>query len=436
MSEILYESAVNSDSPDTYQGYEKIQIVQYDNAQKSLHAYGVNEQGRKHLPGVLSAYGMNGSRTSKEFKLYQEDPDKWHRERQEPYLQSRNLPYFGEQAPYKEPIFEVDGVKVVRAEDLTLNDEDEQHRRQELLSVTQERDQLKIKLGVATDEISAMGEENQRREQVHKEELEAANRKAKLAETELAAIKESGRTPEKNPPSSRLGRAWYGASGWIGWNLTGRRAYSRLTRPSLNEEEVITEYDPADRRFGAGVVLGAAAVGTTALITWLLTRHSGHDYNNELNQIVNQNKTIINNQNHEINSLIQTVNHQTTAVQGLTKALNKDTNSIHNLAQQVAGLKAAEAKEHIVHGASAANEIFVNPGHGYTQEIQDSFPGKNGSQYYEAYKVALHKFGRNFIQGIPKYRMTDGNWGLGRSGAAHWAPKVHEFLKNYFAPLG
>jgi hypothetical protein len=78
-------------------------------------------------------------------------------------------------------------------------------------------------------------------------------------------------------------------------------------------------------------------------------------------------------------------------------------------------------------------DINVDPGNGYTQEIQDAFPHHSGSEYFRAYQAALGRFGRNFISGVPKYRMADGNWGLGRPGPAQWTPAAKDFLKSYFS---
>jgi hypothetical protein len=98
-------------------------------------------------------------------------------------------------------------------------------------------------------------------------------------------------------------------------------------------------------------------------------------------------------------------------------------------------LKAEKQEEQAEHKSEVKglNSIVINMGNGYTQEIQDSFPGHSGSQYFKAYRAALNHYGRDFIRGVPKYKMTDGNWGLGRPGPAQWAPNVRNFLKGFFA---
>ncbi len=90
-------------------------------------------------------------------------------------------------------------------------------------------------------------------------------------------------------------------------------------------------------------------------------------------------------------------------------------------------------------GAEMPNttEAFtIDPGHGYTQEIADTFPGYAPLEYYGAYHAALNQFGSDFIQGVPKYAMGNGDWGLANTGIGAWAPGVEQFLQDYFNHLG
>ena len=71
--------------------------------------------------------------------------------------------------------------------------------------------------------------------------------------------------------------------GW--WRRARLAANNAAMYPLTRQVRTVTEYDEAgrptlveERRSGAGAfAVGAVAVGTTALVTWLLTRHGGHD---------------------------------------------------------------------------------------------------------------------------------------------------------------
>lgn len=79
------------------------------------------------------------------------------------------------------------------------------------------------------------------------------------------------------------------------------------------------------------------------------------------------------------------------------------------------------------------NQIFVKPGEGISQKIRDAYPGRSPADYAQVTKAATAKFGSHIIDGISKYRMSDGSWGLSHAGKAHWGPHVQKFLQSYFS---
>jgi len=132
--------------------------------------------------------------------------------------------------------------------------------------------------------------------------------------------------------------------------------------------------------------------------------------------------------------------------------------AVHQAAQQVLPTKAPhQAVEVIQHHPKAASpahravqlsvasankahatkekldEITVKPGEGITQTIKDYYPGKSASQYADAYNKLSAKVGAShIIEGIPKYKMSDGSLGLSHAGPAHWGAHVHSLLQSYF----
>ena len=101
-------------------------------------------------------------------------------------------------------------------------------------------------------------------------------------------------------------------------------------------------------------------------------------------------------------------------------------------AHQVAQLSSASANK--VHAAKEKiDEITVKPGEGITQTIRDYYPGKSASQYADAYNKLSAKVGAShIIEGIQKYKMSDGSIGLSHAGKARWGAHVHSFLQGYF----
>lgn len=106
----------------------------------------------------------------------------------------------------------------------------------------------------------------------------------------------------------------------------------------------------------------------------------------------------------------------------------KNTGQVHEATRALglASTKAASAK-------SKVDEITVKPGEGITQTIRDYFPGKSANQYADAYNKLSAKYGAgHIIEGIRKYKMSNGSLGLSHAGPAHWGAHVHSFLQTYF----
>lgn len=79
----------------------------------------------------------------------------------------------------------------------------------------------------------------------------------------------------------------------------------------------------------------------------------------------------------------------------------------------------------------APSQFSIEETHGYSHEIQDSFPGYEGKAYAAAHKAALAEFGPDYLEGVDKYQDEDGEWYLGHSGTGKWATGVHSFLENF-----
>ena len=103
-----------------------------------------------------------------------------------------------------------------------------------------------------------------------------------------------------------------------------------------------------------------------------------------------------------------------------------------NQVQAAPKAQSAEAVRSAGKAASAqADQIYVKPGEGISQTIRDAFPGKTAGQYGAAAQAATVKFGNHVIEGISKYKMSDGSFGLSHAGKAHFGPHVREFLGHY-----
>lgn len=72
----------------------------------------------------------------------------------------------------------------------------------------------------------------------------------------------------------------------------------------------------------------------------------------------------------------------------------------------------------------------VEPGHGLTQEISDSFPGHEPSQYLAAHQAALAQFGEGYLQGVETYTQN-GEVFIRNAGTGNWAPGVEDFLRQH-----
>lgn len=74
----------------------------------------------------------------------------------------------------------------------------------------------------------------------------------------------------------------------------------------------------------------------------------------------------------------------------------------------------------------------VEAGHGFTQEIQDQFPGHTPEQYLAAHQVMLQEFGSDYMEGVDTY-MENGELRINApTDNAHWKPGVKTALNRYF----
>jgi hypothetical protein len=81
-----------------------------------------------------------------------------------------------------------------------------------------------------------------------------------------------------------------------------------------------------------------------------------------------------------------------------------------------------------------SNVLFeVTHSEGYTQNIKQTFPGFSSQEYAQTHNAAIDKYGPDYLQGVPKYIMQDGGWGLASSGTGWWTPEVYNYLQQYLA---
>ena len=185
-------------------------------------------------------------------------------------------------------------------------------------------------------------------------------------------------------------------------------AYTMANVRLVNAKDNVVDYltspeHSKSRRLAAGSILGLVAVGTTAYLAYKgYNPQSGHARVHETAQNLAQ-----------------------------SKAPASPAEIISAPQPKFTGQKIVHVKKAV---DSIKNTIQIKPGEGITQKFKDAYPGKTPQQYLSALNAASHKFGiHHIIEGIPTYRMQDGNPGLSHAGAAHWGPHVREFLKTYFS---
>lgn len=80
--------------------------------------------------------------------------------------------------------------------------------------------------------------------------------------------------------------------------------------------------------------------------------------------------------------------------------------------------------------ANQGATFTVEQGHGYTQELQDAFPGHSPAQYLAAHEAALEEFGPDYLQGVGTYQTEAGEQRLANPGTGSWSADVADFLRN------
>lgn len=81
--------------------------------------------------------------------------------------------------------------------------------------------------------------------------------------------------------------------------------------------------------------------------------------------------------------------------------------------------------------AGVSSNIYIEPGHGFTHELKDIFPGYSGAKYYAAHQAAVAKFGPNYLTNVPKYTTASGDIRFSRPGEATLRLTVRAFIENY-----
>lgn len=86
--------------------------------------------------------------------------------------------------------------------------------------------------------------------------------------------------------------------------------------------------------------------------------------------------------------------------------------------------------EHLQEAQSVveAKRVIVEQGHGFTQEIQDLFPGHDPQDYLRAHEATVEKFGPAYIQEA-SFRLPDGTYGI-KPGEAKVSLDVIEFWRS------
>jgi hypothetical protein len=77
--------------------------------------------------------------------------------------------------------------------------------------------------------------------------------------------------------------------------------------------------------------------------------------------------------------------------------------------------------------------FMVEGGHGFSQEIKDSFPGHSAQEYLKAHESMLQQFGPEYLDGVDTYTENGELRIQGAADSASWKPGVEEALKKFFS---
>jgi FtsZ-binding cell division protein ZapB len=266
------------------------------------------------------------------------------------------------------------------------------------------------------------------------------------------------------PSDSKFKRGWNRTTGWLGERLRfGRQAEAEplyRRQDGVYVEQVEETYDG---RLRSDIRRGSQAVGAAAIILVGGLVAYGWGEHEESEGTHHKTTPIITNQNgDELKTIQQEVEQlgvnlpSRSDVLALIDRLKKDVkadrysnhlaetnnrlelqtrnavrhnNQLLKHAQEQTSSRMAGSEQ----SASTTGEaIYVAPGDGYTNLIEDAFPDHTASEYLDAHKAALTRFGPNYVQGVGHYTMAGGGLGLSRPGRAVWASEVKGFLQSYF----
>jgi hypothetical protein len=299
-------------------------------------------------------------------------------------------------------------------------------------------------------EARQSNEDLEREKKALKDRNEALEAEKQELEAKVAAYESSSLDvviePKPKRTESGLKRGFNKTTGWVGSKLswgsepvyTSSHIENRDDGPVVVvEEEVVDGYREADRRRGAVVIVGAAAlIGAGVLGAYLWGEHEEHEGSQSQihkTEIVQHNSAVLRAKLHG----------RDVTIGGLREDLKEARATIRGLRAAEVQEEAQERAQELNHGALGA--IYsVEQGNGITNEIQDfaacnGYEVPSGAQAWMIYENLRADHGDDLLVtpsgGDDTYIRSQGDVGISHPGPAQFPRGVELDLRQRLTPI-
>jgi hypothetical protein len=421
MSENIVATIDNSEGgalPKGYESFSQLEVLKKDDASERFRGVLVLGQGEDRSERRLNlgeldlaaAFG-HAPTDSAETKEYQENPDKWRRDKQKIYVESRSLPYFGTEAS-RPPVSEPEETEAAITEISEI--------KSQMAELVETVNALAVQMGALVTTLAEQQKLERERLDIERQriedrqrELDARSQALDQRENELDDDWEAGPSAQsrgvfKTRPAPDSHYRWY----------TPWRPRRYQVVETLSDGSDVERYRYEEDSSGMIVAVGALVISAVALAVAL-----------------SKNKDV---SRDSVDTARDNANAKRDDAQDAKIAkLEKLKAQVRKLVADEARERAQERTAGIEQQQATGASLYVEPGGSITQEIQQyaqarGYSNISDNQAWSIYQQLRNEYGTELIEspayGDDTYIRPQGDVGISHSGPAYWPKQVKSEL--------
>jgi hypothetical protein len=446
MSENIVATIDNSEGgalPKGYESFSQLEVLKKDDASERFRGVLVLGQGEDRSERRLNlgeldlaaAFG-HAPTDSAETKEYQENPDKWRRDKQKIYVESRSLPYFGTEAS-RPPVSEPEETEAAITEISEI--------KSQMAELVETVNALAVQMGALVTTLAEQQKLERERLDIERQriedrqrELDARSQALDQRENELDDDWEAGPSAQsrgvfKTRPAPDSHYRWY----------TPWRPRRYQVVETLSDGSDVERYRYEEDSSGMIVAVGALVISAVALAVALSKNNHDKEVKVLRNEVHHtQDRLDVHIQKDVSRDSVDTARDNANAKRD--DAQDAKIAKLEKLKAQVRKLVADEARERaqertagIEQQQATGASLYVEPGGSITQEIQQyaqarGYSNISDNQAWSIYQQLRNEYGTELIEspayGDDTYIRPQGDVGISHSGPAYWPKQVKSEL--------